>query len=108
VLAENCAVIAVCSNVVDLTVVASGVASDAEVYPSQVSHDCVSSSPPVYEHCGPPKSSSSERPVPRPRPRSTYGKYHDENVKNINSQSQPDDTNTPLNSKDTDNDYTSC
>ena len=81
----------VCSNVVDL----SAGTADAGVSPTQVSHDAVTSTP-VYEHCGPPTSSSSptaaaaaDRPRPVPRPRSTYGKYYLENLKNINAESKP-------------------
>jgi len=98
----------VCSNVVDLSAVTAGATVEcgsaaapapAVVPRSHVSNDSTSPTP-IYEHCGPPTSSSSspppsaaaERPVPRPR--STYGKYHLENVKNINAESKlaSDDT----------------
>jgi len=65
-------------------------ASAAVVVPH--SHDCTTTSP-IYEPCGPAaaaassSSAAAERPVPRPR--STYGKYHLENVKNINAESKP-------------------
>ena len=90
-----------CSNVIDLSAVTAGASvqcstgAAAAVSPIHVSHDCTSTTP-IYEHCGPPTSSLSpattaaaaaERPVPRPR--STYGKYHLENLKNINTESKP-------------------
>jgi len=82
------------SNVIDLSAVtagAGGVESGSSVAcPSHVSHDCTNTAP-IYEHCGPPSSSSApaaaKRPVPRPR--SSYGKYHLENLKNINAESKP-------------------
>jgi len=93
--------VCVCSNVVDLSSVTAGAGIDALVSPSQVSHDCVTTTP-IYEHCGPPTSSpatsTAERPVPRPR--STYGKYYLENLKNINTESKPASANSPSDSSD--------
>ena len=90
---------------VDLSAVTAGAA--ALVSPSQVSHDALTTTP-IYEHCGPPTSSSSpalvaaaaDRPVPRPR--STYGKYYLENIKNINAESKPAirPTSSPVNGND--------
>ena len=101
-----------CSNVVNLTAVTAGAAAagaDALVSPSQVSHD----TPPIYEQCGLPSSSSSLAPViaaapaadrPVPRPRSTYGKYYLENLKNINAESKPSGATSPVDDSDNDND----
>ena len=117
------------SNVVDLSAVSAGgggvgvqcsnaaadtAAAVAAPTPSQVSHDYTTATTPVYEHCGPasaPASSSStssspplrpapaaERPVPRPR--STYGKYYLENLKNINAESKAAGISSPDDSSD--------
>jgi len=98
--------VCVCSNVVDLSAVTGGAGVDAAAAaaPSQVSHDAVSTTP-IYERCGPPTSSSAavaERPVPRPR--STYGKYYLENLKNINAESKPASDSRPANDDHDDDD----
>jgi len=97
--------VCVCSNVVDLSAVTAGAGVDAAAAaPSQVSHDAVSTTP-IYERCGPPTSSSAavaERPVPRPR--STYGKYYLENLKNINAESKPASDSRPANDDHHDDD----
>ena len=86
-----CGRVCVSSNVIDLSMVSAG--GGVESSNAAVSHDCTSTMP-IYEHCGPasssaaaaPPAAAAERPVPRPR--STYGKYHLENLKNINAQSK--------------------
>jgi len=93
----SCVCARVCSNVIDLSAMTAGASvqcsSGTAVSPTAVSHGCTNTSAtPVYEHCGPATSSFSppppaERPIPRPR--STYGKYHLENLKNINADSKP-------------------
>jgi len=85
------ACLSVCSNMVDLSAVTAGASVETSRPATAASRDPTTTTP-IYEHCGPPTSSSSpaaaaERPVPRPR--STYGKYHLENLKNINAESKP-------------------
>jgi len=96
--------VSVCSNVIDLSVVSASGAAESASAAAATSHTVHDSTTPIYEHCGPPTSSTSpaaaaaaaERPVPRPR--STYGKYHLENLKNINAESKPanDDADWPI------------
>lgn len=87
----------VCSNVIDLSTMTAGPSvqcssgAAAALSPTAVSQSCTSTTP-VYEHCGPATSSFSSPPAaerPIPRPRSTYGKYHLKNLKNINADSKP-------------------
>jgi len=94
--------------VVDLSAVTAGAGVDvhaaaaaaaALVSPGQVSHDAITTTP-IYEHCGPPTLSTSPAERPVPRPRSTYGKYYLENIKNINAESKPTNISSPLNGSD--------
>ena len=89
--------LSVCSNVIDLSVVSSagGAAAETTHIAAAAAATVSDVTTPIYEHCGPPASSPSssssaaaavERPVPRPR--SSYGKYHLENIKNINAESK--------------------
>ena len=92
---------------VDLSAVTAGAGIDvpaaaaaaALVSPGQVSHDAITTTP-IYEHCGPPTLSTSPAERPVPRPRSTYGKYYLENIKNINAESKPVNISSPLNGSD--------
>lgn len=89
--------VCVYSNVVDLSGVMQSDSGTAADVTSSGTQDCTTVTAPIYEHCGP-ATSSTDRPVPRPR--STYGKYHLENIKNINAESKPVTSVNPNNEDD--------